>query len=81
VKALFEFLNGQDTMDTTAWVNGFEKYHWQGIWGTESFWVGKPLSGIDRRVMGSSWIGEWVDGKLIEEKWTAPLPTDIFVGE
>ena len=81
LKAFFEFLDGQDSTDTTAWVEGFEKYHWQGIWGTESFWVGKPLSGIDRRVLGPSWIGEWVDGKLIEEKWTAPLPYDIFVGK
>ncbi len=81
LKALFGYLNGTDTMDTTSWVAGFEKCHWQGIWGTDSFWVGKPLNGINRLILGPSWVGEWEDGKLVEEKWTAPLPLEIFVGE
>jgi len=37
-KAFFEFLNGQNTMDTTAWMEGFANYRWTGIWG-ESRWV------------------------------------------
>ena len=49
-KPFFEFLNGQDTMDTTAWMEGFAKYHWQGYFGHEAWWVGKPLYGIDRRL-------------------------------
>ena len=80
VKAFFEFLNGQNSMDTTAWMEGFAKYHWQGLFGFESYWVGKPMIGIDRRVLGPSWVGEWTDGKL-EIKWSAPIPYEMFVGE
>jgi branched-chain amino acid transport system substrate-binding protein len=78
VKGFFEFLNSQDSMDTTVWMEGFAKYHWQGLFGFESYWVGKPLRGIDRQVFGPSWVGEWTDGNLVI-KWTAPLPYDIFV--
>ena len=80
VKAFFEFLNGQDTMDTTALMEGFAKYHWQGIWGDEAFWVGKPLYGIDRVLLWGFWASEWTDGKP-ETKWTAPIPMDLFVEE
>ncbi len=80
VKAFFEFLDGQDAMDTTAWMQGFEKYRWQGVWGREEFWVGKPLWGIDRTLMGSFWISEYTDGKP-ETKWEAPVPYDVFGGQ
>ncbi len=80
VKAFFEFLNGQDAMETTAWMDGFAKYHWQGIWGREEFWVGKPLWGIDRTLMGSFWISEYTNGKP-ETKWEAPVPYDVFGGQ
>ena len=44
--ALFEFLNTQSTMDTTAWVQGFEKYRWKNIYGHEGRWVGNRCSGL-----------------------------------
>jgi len=78
VKAFFEFLDGQDTMDTTAWMEGFAKYHWQGIWGTESFWVGKPLFGVDRVTIWGFWTSEYIDGKP-ETRWAAPIIWDLWV--
>lgn len=80
VKAFFEFLNSQNSLDTTDWMQGFAKYHWQGLFGFESYWVGKPMIGIDRRVLGPSWVGEWTDGKL-EIRWTAPIPYEMFEGK
>ena len=78
VKPFFEFLNGQDTMDTTAWMQGFEKYHWQGLFGHEGYWVGKPIFGINRLVLRNFWVSEWINGKL-ETKWEAPIPYELFV--
>jgi hypothetical protein len=75
-----EFLDGQDNMDSVVWMEGFAQYHWDGLFGFENYWVGKPLSGIDRQVFGPSWVGEWTDDKLVL-KWAAPLSYDIFVGE
>ena len=77
-KALFEFLDGQDSMDIAAWMEGFAKYHWQGLFGFESFWVGKPIFGIDRVLFRAPWVSEWTDGKL-ETKWEAPIPYDLLV--
>ena len=77
-KPFFEFLNGQDSMDTTKWMEGFEKYHWKGIYGKEATWIGKPMYGINRIVFRASWASEWTDGKL-ETKWEAPIPMDLFV--
>jgi branched-chain amino acid transport system substrate-binding protein len=73
VKGFFQFLNGQDSMDTTAWMQGFEKYHWQGLWGFDSYWIGKPMYNINRIILGPSFVYEYVDGKL-DVKWEAPLP-------
>ncbi len=78
IKPLLEFLNGQDIMDTTAWMVGFAKYQWQGIWGRESRWVGKPIYGIDRVALWHFWAAEWTDGKP-ETKWAVPIPWDLFV--
>jgi branched-chain amino acid transport system substrate-binding protein len=78
VKAFFEFLNGQDSMDTTVWINGFEKYHWQGLFGHEAFWLGKPIYGIDRVALRPFYASEWIDGKL-ETRWEAPIPWELFV--
>jgi hypothetical protein len=80
VKAFFEFLNGQDTTDTTAWMEGFAKYRWQGIWRTGSFWCGKRLYEIDRVTLWGFWATEWKDGKP-ETKWAAPVPYELFAGE
>ncbi len=80
VTAFFEFLNSQDTLDTTAWMEGFAKYHWQGIYGFENFWLGKKAWGIDRRVFVSNWVSEYKDGKLVNE-FSAPLPYELFVEE
>ncbi len=78
IKPLFEFLNGQQVMDTTTWMGGFAKYKWQGIWGRESQWVGKPIYGIDRVALWHFWAAEWTDGKP-ETKWAVPIPLDLFV--
>ena len=80
VRAFFKFLNGQDSMDTTAWMEGFAKYHWQGIYGFENYWVGKKVWGIDRRVFVYPWVSEYKDGKLVTE-FSAPIPYDMFVEE
>ncbi len=60
LKGFFEFLNGTDTLDSTAWMNGYAGYHWQGLFGFENYWVGKPLLGIDRCTFGPSW---WANGQ------------------
>lgn len=73
VKGFLRFLNGQDSMDSTAWVQGFENYKWPGLWGFDSYWIGKPMYGINRLVLGPSFVYEYTDGKL-EVKWEAPLP-------
>jgi branched-chain amino acid transport system substrate-binding protein len=77
-KPFFEFLNGQKTMDTEKWMEGFEKYHWKGIYGKEATWIGKPMFGINRMAFRASWASEWTNGKL-ETKWEAPIPMDLFV--
>ncbi len=77
-KPFFEFLDGQDTMDSTAWMEGFAKYRWQGVWGTESFWCGKPLFGVDRVTIWGFWTSEYIDGKP-ETRWAAPVPWDLWV--
>ena len=80
IKALFQYLNGTDTMDTTAWIQGFEKYRWNSIFGFENYWVGKPLYGINRAILGPTLVQEYVNGKL-EPKWVAPLPYDLVTEE
>lgn len=77
VKPFFEFLNTQDTMDTTAWMEGLAKYHWQGLFGHESWWIGKPLYGIDRMAMRPNWASEYIDGKL-QTRWEPPLPLGLI---
>jgi len=76
-KPFFEFLNGQETMDTTKWMEGFANYRWKGIYGKEASWIGKPLYGIDRMVLRASWASEYVNGKL-ETRWEAPIPMELF---
>jgi hypothetical protein len=64
-------------MDTTVWMQAFEKHRWPGMWGYESCWVGKPVYGVDRTLMWGFWVSEYVDGKP-EQKWAAPVPYDLF---
>jgi branched-chain amino acid transport system substrate-binding protein len=78
IMPFFEFLNTQNTMDTTAWMEGFAKYRWQSLYGGEGYWVGKPIYGIDRCLLWGFWGSEWTDGKP-ETKWAAPIPLDLFV--
>ncbi len=78
VRAFFKFLDGQDTMDSTAWMEGFARYHWQGIFGFENYWVGKKVWGIDRHVFVYPWVSEYIDGKLVTQ-FSAPIPYDMFV--
>jgi hypothetical protein len=78
MRAFVKFLDGQDSMDSTVWMEGFAKYHWQGLFGSESYWIGKPMWGIDRCVLGPSWVAEWKDGNS-ETQWEAPIPYDLFI--
>ena len=78
VKPFFESLNGQDTTDSTAWMEVLAKLHWQGYFGHEAFWVGKPTYGIARLALRPFYVSEWTNGK-IETKWEAPIPWDLFV--
>jgi branched-chain amino acid transport system substrate-binding protein len=77
-KAFFEFLNGQKTMDSAAWVQGFEKYRWKGIFGHEEFWVGKPVFGINRFLIDSLWVAEWKGGKLANTQVVEKFPYEWF---
>jgi branched-chain amino acid transport system substrate-binding protein len=77
-KPFFEFLNGQNTMDTTKWMEGFAHYRWKGIYGKEASWIGKPMFGINRMAFRASWASEYINGKL-ETRWEAPIPMDLFV--
>lgn len=76
IKPFFEFINGQDTMDTTVWMEGFAKSRWQSIWGREGRWVGKPITGINRMLVWGFWVSEYTNGKP-ETKWKAPIPWDL----
>lgn len=80
IKPFFEFLNEQNTMDTTAWEEGFGKYRWQSIWGREGRWVAKPIYGIDRMLIFGFWASEYTNGNPAT-KWQAPIPWNIFVEE
>lgn len=80
LKPFFEFLDGQDTMDTTVWMEGFAKHHWTDIYGREATWVGKPIFGINRLLLRSFYVSEYTEGKL-ETKWEAPIPYEFFVEE
>jgi branched-chain amino acid transport system substrate-binding protein len=77
IKPFFEFLNTQNTMDTTTWMEGFAQYHWQGIYGKEAMWIGKPIYGIDRESYRPDWASIYKDGKM-ETVWEAPIPPGIF---
>jgi branched-chain amino acid transport system substrate-binding protein len=76
--ALFEFLNTQDTLDTTVWMQGFAKYHWQGVIGFESSWIGQVGDGINRRVFQNNWVTHYENGKPVTD-YEAPIPWDLFV--
>jgi len=77
-KPFYEFLNTQNTMDTTKWMEGFAKYRWKGLYGKEASWIGKPMFGINRMAFRASWASEYIKGKL-ETRWEAPIPMDLFV--
>ncbi len=80
VRAFFKFLDGQASMDSTALMESFAQYHWQGIYGFENYWMGKKVWGIDRHVFVYPWVSEYREGKLVTE-FSAPLPYNIFVDE
>lgn len=77
---LFQFLNTQNTMDSTAWMQGFSKYRWQGLMGFESSWIGQVGDGTNRRVFQNNWVTEYKNGKPVTE-FTAPIPWELFVKE
>ena len=77
VKAFFGFLNTQDSIDTSKWMEGFAKYHWKNLWGEEGYWFENPSTNIYRQTFRSAWASEYKNGKR-ETKWAAPLPKEIF---
>ena len=80
-KAFFEFLDGQKSMDPAAWVQGFEKYRWNGIYGHEEHWVGKPFFGTNRFLIHSLWVSEWKDGKVADTQAIDNFPYEWFEGK
>ncbi len=76
-KSLFETINGQGAMNTTAWANAFAGRRWRAIWGSETYFIGKPMYGINRTLLGYNWVSEYKDGK-IETKWEVPLPMELY---
>ena len=79
-KAFFEFLNTQNVIDSTVWMEGFAKYRWQNIYGFENYWLGENLWGIDRRVWQCPWVSEYRDGK-VGTQFEAPLPDYLLEGK
>ena len=77
LSAFFGFLNTQNSMDTTAWMQGFAKYRWQGIMGFESSWIGQVGDGINRRVLSSNWVTHYENGKPVTD-FTAPVAWSLF---
>lgn len=78
--ALFQFLNTQNTMDSTAWMEGFAKYRWHGLMGFESSWIEQVGDGINRRVFQNNWVTEYKNGKPVTD-YEAPIPWGLFVKE
>jgi hypothetical protein len=68
-------------MDTTAWIQGFEKYRWKGLFGHDEGWVGKPIFGIDRFLIDSLWVSEWKDGKVQNTQVAEKFPWQQFTGK
>lgn len=79
--ALFQFLDGQETMDTEQWMEGFADYKWESsVYGEESQWVGEPLYGINRAVLCDFWASEWKNGEL-ETNFVATLPLELWLSD
>lgn len=76
-KAFLQFLNGQATMDTTAWAQGFAEYRWKNVWGLDSFFCGEPIWGINRQTFDSTYCCEFKDGKL--DMKLVPIKMELYV--
>ncbi len=76
--ALFQFLNTQNTMDSTAWIEGFSKYCWDGTMDARSCWIEQVGDGINRRVFQNNWVTHYENGKPVTD-FTAPIPWELFV--
>jgi ABC-type branched-subunit amino acid transport system substrate-binding protein len=77
VKALLEFINGKDTMDTSVWMEGYAKYRWQSPWGKERYWTGEKMFKINRSCQGYYYVSEYVDGKL-DTRWESPIVDELL---
>lgn len=78
---LIKFLDGQNTMDTTQWMEGFAKYKWHNdIYDKDFQWVGKPIFGIDRMLVNTFWASEWKNGQL-ETNFVSTLPNDLWTSK
>jgi branched-chain amino acid transport system substrate-binding protein len=76
--AFFAFLDSQNTMDTTAWVRGFEQFRWKTVYGHEGRWVGKPIFGVNRFFIDTLWTSEWKDGKVQNTQVIEKFPWEWF---
>lgn len=75
--ALFQFLGSQNSLDSTAWMQGFSAYKWDGVMGFQSQWIGLAGDGINRRVFQNNWVTHYVNGKPVTD-FTAPFGDSLF---
>jgi branched-chain amino acid transport system substrate-binding protein len=73
--AFLEFLNTQNTLDTTQWAEAFAKYKWTGIFG-DSYWGGKPTYTGNHICIRPLYMSEWHDGKR-DTKFSFIAPQEI----
>ena len=74
-KPLFEYLNGQVTMDTTKWMEGFENYRWKGLYGKKRPGSGgrcSALIGWPSELLGhpSGQMESWRRSGKPRSRWT-----------
>jgi branched-chain amino acid transport system substrate-binding protein len=75
--AFFQNMDGQKSMDTSAWLASFETKQWKGIFGEDARLIGSAIYGLDRCLITNIWVSEWKDGKL-ETNFTAGIPYELW---
>ncbi len=73
-KGFLQFLDGQETLDTTVLKDRLSNYSWKGIYGVSSF-GGKKTFGIKNQVVHPAYLSQWKGGKpIIIDTVPAPVP-------
>jgi branched-chain amino acid transport system substrate-binding protein len=73
--AFLDYLNTQNTLDSTKLAQGFAEYKWSGIFG-ETFWGGKPVYQGNHICIRPLYISEWTDG-VRNTKFAYSYPKEI----